>query len=212
MVLLTGHSINLTWSLVQSNALQNAALYSEALSEFRTLYTSEVVSRVQPHGISITHDYQERAAAIPLPATLSIILGQNIAEHGSGGGVKLYSDYPFPWRKDRPGLDQFEMDALQVLRKEPSTPYYRFDDREGKAVLRYATADRMRPHCVACHNQHPDTPRTGWETGDVRGVLSISLPIDPFFVTTQEQLWQHHRLLTHLLQQVGWHHHKTYCW
>jgi len=191
MVLLTIHLANLTWDLVSSNALKNAALYSEALTEFRTLYTSEVVSRVQPHGVDIAHDYQMRPGAIPLPATLSIILGQSIAEHGSGGKVKLYSDYPFPWRKKkRQPLDEFEINALNYLRENPTEPYYRFDDNQDVSILRYATADRMRPQCVACHNNHADTPRKGWKTGDVRGVLSITLPIDQLFVRTQEQLWQ----------------------
>ena len=42
--------------LVESTALQHAALYSQALSEFRTLYTSEVVERVSGHKIEVTHE------------------------------------------------------------------------------------------------------------------------------------------------------------
>jgi len=28
--------------------------------------------------------------------------------------------------------------------------------------------------CLNCHNSHPDTPRTGWKLGDVRGILEIN--------------------------------------
>ncbi|NRB19859.1 MAG: HAMP domain-containing protein [Rhodobacteraceae bacterium] len=27
--------------------------------------------------------------------------------------------------------------------------------------------------CVSCHNSHPDTPKVGWQVGDVRGVLEV---------------------------------------
>lgn len=68
--------------LVASVTVQHAALYSQALAEFRTLYTSEVVERVRGHGIDVTHDYATRARAIPLPATLSMLLGMSIGARG----------------------------------------------------------------------------------------------------------------------------------
>lgn len=42
--------------MLDSMAVRNAALYSQALAEFRTLYTSEVVARVRSNGIEVTHD------------------------------------------------------------------------------------------------------------------------------------------------------------
>ena len=45
-------------------------------------------------------------------------------------------------------------------------------------VLRYATADLMRPACVDCHNTHPDSPKVDWKVGDVRGVLEVITPLD----------------------------------
>ncbi len=36
----------------------------------------------------------------------------------------------------------------------------------------------MRSACVECHNTHPDTPKTGWKTGDLRGILEVSYPIE----------------------------------
>ena len=59
-------------SAIENSALRNATLYADALAEFRTLYTSEVVARVKAHGIEVTHDYKNRPDAIPLPATLSM--------------------------------------------------------------------------------------------------------------------------------------------
>src|SRR5262245_66504447 len=53
-------------NLITSTALQDASLYAQALAEFRTLYTSEVVETVRPLGVEVTHDYMTHAGAIPL--------------------------------------------------------------------------------------------------------------------------------------------------
>ena len=54
---------------------------------------------------------------------------------------------------------------------------FRVEDVLGRPALRYATADRMRAPCVECHNQHPQSPKTDWKVGDVRGVLEIIRPL-----------------------------------
>ena len=172
--------------LIEANALQNARLYSQAITEFRTIYTSEVVSKMEVQGVEISHDYHQKENAIPLPATLSMLLGKRIGEKGNGGETKLYSPYPFPWREKEGGLkDEFATEAWKALTNNPSEPHYEFIDKGGKKVLQYATADLLRPSCVNCHNSHPQTPKTDWKVGDVRGVLQVSLPLDK--VTAQSR-------------------------
>ncbi len=78
--------------LIESTAVQQAAAYSSSLTDFRTLYTSEVASRLGEHGIEVTHDYAEKDGAIPLPATLTMLLGDRITERTNGGHVRVYSD------------------------------------------------------------------------------------------------------------------------
>ena len=68
--------------LIESTAVQQAAGYSSSLTDFRTLYTSEVASRLGEHGIEVTHDYAEKEGAIPLPATLTMLLGDRITVTG----------------------------------------------------------------------------------------------------------------------------------
>ncbi len=168
-------------NLVEEMALQDAKVYSQALVAFRTLYTSEVVSRLESSNLNvdITHDYPTKPGAIPLPATLGLLLGNHIARHGNGGSTRLYSDYPFPWRRSNGGpRDNFEDAALEYLRANPEDVYFRIDHVDGAKTLRYATADRMRPECVQCHNSHPDSPKTDWKTGDVRGILEVIRPLD----------------------------------
>ena len=171
------HFSQLSSELKEAAAIESAARYSEVLAEFRTLYTSEVVSRLRPHGIEVTHDYQSKEGAIPLPATLSMLLGERIGRKGSSVQVHLYSDYPFPWREDGGPRNDFERAALGQLRRTPNEPFFQFAEIQGQPALHYATADLMRPQCVGCHNSHPDSPKTDWGVGDVRGVLEVILPM-----------------------------------
>ncbi len=167
--------------LVESISVKNAELYLGAVSEFRTLYTSEVVNKLKNSNISIIHNYHELADAIPLPATLSMLLAQRIGQRSSGTKVKLYSPFPFPWRKEARGLqDSFSQEAWDFFQKSPELAYFSFEVIGDNRVLRYAVADQMRADCVECHNSHQDTPKSDWKTGDVRGILEVSLPIGIF--------------------------------
>ena len=178
MAVALGYLIRQASTLNRTSALDFAARYTNALAEFRTLYTAEVVERVRDHGITVTHDYATQDGAIPLPATLSMLLGQRIGEADVGEQSRLYSAYPFPWREATGGLrDEFQRAAWAALTVDPETPFYRFVDIDGSPSLRYATADLMRPACIGCHNTHPDTPKDGWMAGDVRGVLEVSIPM-----------------------------------
>ncbi|MDP1678524.1 MAG: hypothetical protein Q8L02_00070, partial [Candidatus Nitrotoga sp.] len=116
-----------TTTLVQSAALQGITLHAASLMELRNLYTSEVVDRVSGHNIEVAHDYLQKPGAIPLPATFSMELGRRISLRGSGMMVRLYSNYPFPWRKDGGAQDDFERQALVALQANPQQPYYRFE-------------------------------------------------------------------------------------
>ncbi|MHC4954052.1 MAG: hybrid sensor histidine kinase/response regulator [Planctomycetota bacterium] len=177
--LLVVHQRRLNRRVVKSTALQDAQAYSEAIATFRTLYTSEVVERLRAVGGDIRHDYADHAGAIPLPATLSLNLGESISDRGSAVRVSLYSPHPFPWREKEGGLrDKFATDAWNALRENPEEAYYAFDESNGGVSLRYATADRMRAECVDCHNTHADSPKRDWVEGAVRGVLEVDVLLD----------------------------------
>lgn len=188
VVALFMYIVNIQTRIIEAAALENARLYTDALVEFRTLYTSEVVAKVAAHAdFSVTHDYQNDKYAIPLPATLSMELGRRIGEHQSGAETHLYSAYPFPWRIETGGLNEpFRQQAWQALNHEPTQAFYQFTQYKGNPVLRYAVADLMRPSCVQCHNEHPDTPKTGWQVNDVRGVLEVIHPLDKIRLQTRD--------------------------
>jgi tRNA A-37 threonylcarbamoyl transferase component Bud32 len=172
------HLSRLNERLVRSTALEGAAQQAEMLEEVNDLY-SEVVERVKQDGVPVTHDYATRKGAIPLPARMTIDLAEHInARSESGVRVRLYSDHPFRFRTDGGPKDSFERDALVRLRENPDTPVHLFEDYQGRPTLRYAIARKMRDTCVACHNTHPDSTKTDWKIGDVRGVVEIIRPLD----------------------------------
>lgn len=188
VAILLWHVYRLQSNLTESLTLKDASLYAQALEAFRTLYTSEVVVRAQTKGVEVTHDYASKEGAIPLPVTLSILLGSHIAAQGTGRHTRLYSDYPFPGRQDGGPRDDFERQALYHLRQTPEQPFMRIENFQGSRALRYAKADWMRADCVSCHNMHPDSPKTTWKEGDVRGVLEVIMPLDTAFAQTRANL------------------------
>jgi adenylate cyclase len=147
------------------------------LHEVNTVYTAEVADRVR--GVPVTHDYLDKPGAIPLPATMTIRLAGNINERGrTGVQVRLYTETPFRPRPDGVPRDDFEWEALRRLREDPESPVYRFEEYEGRPVLRYATTRRMQEACVRCHNTHEKSPKKDWKEGDVPGVLELIRPLD----------------------------------
>ncbi|HEY9699013.1 MAG TPA: adenylate/guanylate cyclase domain-containing protein [Trichocoleus sp.] len=180
----------LSSDLIHSQAVQSSALYAQAIKEARTLYSNNAVSRIKhlPNA-QVTPDYATIPGAIPLPATFLIELSKSISQQNPGMSVRLYSDYPFRWRKQEGGpKDDFERSALQYLRQHPQETFVRFENFQGRPALRYAEADLMKPSCVACHNTHPDSPKRDWKVGEVRGILEITRPLDSFIAQTQEGL------------------------
>jgi hypothetical protein len=167
--------------LVRQTALDSAAQQSETLGEVNDFY-ADVVKRMRPvkeGGPEITHRYMEKEGTLPIPATYTIDLGQRLAQRGGRGmQFRLYSDYPFRSRKDGGAQDDFEREALRQLRQKPDEPVYRFEDFQGRPVLRYATARQMNAACVECHNKHTESVKNDWKVGDVRGVLEIIRPLD----------------------------------
>ena len=174
---------HISLELVQQAALQGTSLHSKSLEEVRKLYTSAVVDRLS-NRVHVTNEYATKEGAIPLPVTFSMELDKRLSNEGTGMRARLYSDFPFRSRRDGGPTDDFEREALVQLRRFPDQPFYRFEDLQGQRVLRYAVADRMEAGCVSCHNSHPDSPKTDWKVGDVRGALEIIRPIDSIVAQT----------------------------
>lgn len=162
--------------------LSDVTLRSQATSlnaiitDIRGYYAKNVVGRVLSFdGRTVAvHNYTEVPGAIPIPATLSLELGDVIGRRGENMGYRFVSDLVFSSREPH-ALDDFERDALKTFREETGDrPLVTaisgslFDRR-----IRLAAPVVMAEACVACHNVHPESPKRDWKIGDVRGIQEV---------------------------------------
>ena len=153
---------------------------SRIIDDMRGFYGSDVVGRVlqTANPITVTHNYRDTPGAIPIPATLSIELGQRISAHDGSVKYRFVSDMTFKGRQPHP-LDGFEKQALSQLRANPTEPVVEVGGSFLNQQVRVAAPVLMGQVCVSCHNVHPDSPKQDWKVGDVRGIqeVSVSQPI-----------------------------------
>ncbi len=155
---------------------RQAADLNSLISGFRGYYASNVVARVlaSPEHVKVIHNYADIPGAIPIPATLSLELGRVVSEKQRNITYRFVSDYPF---KNRPPheLDAFERAALASLRKDPKQEIVDVSWSLLTDRVRFVVPIIMGPACVACHNSHPDSPKTDWKVGDVRGIQEVTV-------------------------------------
>ena len=161
----------------QSTALEAAISYSNAVSSIRDYYSSVIVPRAKKAGVTVTQAYHDTDDAIPLPATVTIELGESVSRSNKGGSFRLLSDFPFATRTDGGPRNDFERDALAALTEGQTEQFVRIIEEGGHPALRFAQPVRMKETCVACHNSHPDSTRRDWKVGDVRGIQTVSVPL-----------------------------------
>ncbi|BAY12108.1 adenylate/guanylate cyclase domain-containing protein [Calothrix sp. NIES-2098] len=182
---------SLSASLIKSQALMNTELQAKSIIDAWRLYSDSAANRAKKvQGITIAHNYLIKEGAIPPPATYAIELGKKVTEQQNGMSVRLYSDYPYPWRKAEGGpRDDFEKQALTYLRQHPEEKnFYRLETKNGRSLWRYGESVRMEASCVACHDTDPNSPKRDWQVGDVRGVLAITQSLDILTEKTNESL------------------------
>lgn len=159
--------------------LSTAESIASQIKSMRSFYTKEIAPRAKQAGMELNYDYDQRESVLPLPATFTHALGDQIAKDQPGMQVRLYSRYPYPHRAASETYNDFEKEALDRLEQDPETPIYELVRIEDRLSLRYGIADRMVSEgCVSCHNSHPESPKTDWKLGDVRGVIEVVVPVD----------------------------------
>lgn len=164
---------------VRSNDLAaSARAQSELLSAVRSFYSREVIDKLKDNpNITVSHEFHGKELTVPLPASFAIGLEEELKARGAASTLRLTSDYPFPWRSKRQ-LDPFETEALRFLTENPEAVFERLEDSDGGQVFRSATAVIMDESCIACHNQHSESPRIDWKVGDVRGIQEVIVQAD----------------------------------
>lgn len=153
---------------------------STAISSLRTYYSDNIVKKLQEsNGQAVfTENYKNTHGGIPIPATFSIEMGNLFDNTHNDTAVEyaFVSDYPFKSR-NRAKLNEFQTRAIEAFRADPKLTF--FDEESaplfGQAYQRHVTPVVMQSACVACHNSHPDSTKTDWKVGDIRGIQVVSV-------------------------------------
>src|SRR5215472_14764687 len=152
-------------NLVDANLRRQATDLNSVISSVRAYYGANVVGCVlaSPGTTKVVHNYQDIPGAIPIPATLSLELGKVISEQQNNIIYRFVSDYPF------------ETDALTALRQDSNQQLAQVSATMFSDQVRLIAPVIMGQACVSCHNSHPESPKTDWKVGDVRGIQEIAI-------------------------------------
>ncbi len=165
-------------NLSNESLSRQASDLNTMISEIRSYYSTNVVARVTAAKGQArpVHNYNDVEGGIPIPATLSIELGSVIGGRGTAIGYRFVSDYVFAGRASH-NMDAFEANALALLRatRAPGDSVTAISGGVFSRQIRMAVPVIMGQACVSCHNTDPESPKTDWKIGDVRGIQAITL-------------------------------------
>lgn len=167
-----------------ARAGETAGVPAEVVAEYihaivqadRTIYSSHVVERLQDRKVTgAAEDWKEKGA-LPLPAQMLQMAGQEIQGLGLGLRIRLASLGPI-YTKNGPA-DQFERAGLEAVAKDPRKPYTVTITEGDRRYFKAIFADRaVSMACVACHNNHPLSAKRDYQLYDVIGGIIISFPV-----------------------------------
>ncbi len=144
----------------------------------RTVYTTNVVDKMQESGIVAAAEHWKGENALPLPAQFLMETGRLVAESGKGIKYKLVSLWPiYVWNKPE---TEFERKGLETVAKSPDRPFTGFVRIGRERYFQAIYADvAVSQACVTCHNQHINSSRRDFKLHDVMGGIVITIPVAP---------------------------------
>jgi hypothetical protein len=157
---------------------EKAAAYIYAVIKAdRTLYTTEIVNRLQAKGITTASEHWELENTLMLPAQFLQHSGKLAAESGSGVRFRLIGLWPI-YRRNAPASD-LERNALESLRKNPDLPVTGIVSSGQKQYFQAIYPDlAVSQVCIDCHNGHLLSPKRDFKLNDVMGGIAITIPLE----------------------------------
>jgi hypothetical protein len=157
---------------------EKVADYVHAVLEAdRTIYTTQVVNRMQEKGIVQAAEHWEQDNALLLPAQFLQHSGRLVAESGRGIRYRLIGLSPI-YQRNAPATD-FERKALETLRNRPERPVTGLVSSGKKQYFQAIYSDvAVSSACVSCHNSHPLSPKRDFKLNDVMGGIAITIPLE----------------------------------
>lgn len=173
------------YSLQAKDLTPPAGISPEKVADFvhavldadRTIYTNQVVNRMQAKGIVSAMEHWEHENALPLPAQFLQHSGKLVAESGRGIRYRLISLWPI-YQRNAPATE-LERRALESFAETPDRPFTGIVTSGRKQFFQAVYSDRaISSACVKCHNSHPLSPKRDFALNDVIGGMTITIPLD----------------------------------
>jgi len=140
-------------------------------------YVSKIKGMKGAEGVQISKDHLENPQAIPLPATATREMSEELSKTGLFN-ARLISSQPL--NPANASKDRFEEEALKAIMSGAET-YSRMEESRGVPTFRRASADKATgAACIGCH--------AGKQVGDVLGVLSVSIPTEHIKAASNESM------------------------
>ena len=156
---------------------EQVANYIHAIIEAdRTIYTSQVVNRLQNQGTIKADEHWEQHNALLLPAQLLQLAGRLVAEKENGIRYRLISLWPI-YRRNSPATE-LERKGLEAVAANPERPFTSLVTSGKKHFFQAIYADKaVTKACVDCHNTHPLSPKRDFILNSTMGGIVITIPL-----------------------------------
>jgi hypothetical protein len=144
----------------------------------RTAYAQKVVTRLQnEHGIIKATEHWEDEKTLPLPAQMLRMGAENTQKKGAHFSYALLS--PWPINRKNGAATDVERKGLETVSKNPKQSFYAEETLGERKFFTAVYPDvAVAEACVACHNEHKDSPRKDFKLGDVMGGIVVRIPLD----------------------------------
>ncbi|MBX3332371.1 MAG: DUF3365 domain-containing protein [Nitrospira sp.] len=177
-ILLVGVSVNVaTAGEPEGIPPELVAAYIHAVIQAdRSIYSTHVVEQLQDRKVAVAAEDWKEKGALPLPAQLLQMAGQEVQGLGLGLHIRLRSLGPI-YTKNGP-VDEFERAGLEAVAKNPRKPYTGVITEGDRHYFKAIFADRaVSMACILCHNNHPQSAKRDYKLHDVMGGIIISFPV-----------------------------------
>ena len=171
--------------VLYTSHLQNRLVIGQAEQQARMLYRQVVLTRqwvADQQGLFLTQTEAARPNVFLNEPTITTDTGLVLVKRNPAMVTRELSEYAtrtglgwFRVTSLKPvnpanGPDAFEQESLRSFGEGKSEHLAIARNNEGR-VLRYAAPLVTENSCLTCHSEH------GYHTGDIRGALSITIPI-----------------------------------
>ncbi len=188
-IFIIGSVLTLTYAaiLYYTSDLQNDLVIGQARHQARMLHHQLILTREwvsDHHGLFVVKtdtvkenpflDYPniETKDGITLVMRNPAMVTRELSEYAKNAGFGWFRVTSLKPVNPQNVPDEFEQASLTLFEKEQLDEYMEITTSHDSKVLRYIAPLVVKENCLSCHAQH------GYTLGDIRGALSITIPID----------------------------------